>query len=225
MDQISFFSAEASGPELADLAGLLCGPAQIVSFGRTAARLSVAVDNQWRARILATEFGRRGVEAGVGAENGRPLLRTAFRIDLIGLANAWQCGQEKVLPSGFRLTGAALRLWALAAGGPAEHGYLLALDERSPETHCPLADAFCRLGLPVRVVGPKAGGPAIHVTGRRRLATLAELLGTPPPVAEPAWPAPAGALAGRAVAAGLRGGRPRRARPGSLPSPTHATIW
>jgi hypothetical protein len=46
VEQIPFFSAEASGPELADLAGLLCGPGQILGFGRTAARLSVPAGEQ-----------------------------------------------------------------------------------------------------------------------------------------------------------------------------------
>ncbi|HVW42892.1 MAG TPA: hypothetical protein VHC18_16220 [Amycolatopsis sp.] len=189
MDQISFFSAEASGPRLADLAGVLCGRGQIASFGRTAARLSVTLEEAWRARALATEFARRGVHAELArAEDGRPLVRTAFRADLIRLANAWQAGAEKELPTGFRLTGGALRLWALAAGVPAERYYLLTVDEDAPGTHAPLAGALHQLGLPAQLIGPRGGGPAVRVTGRRRLATLAELIGTPPPAAAAVWP-------------------------------------
>lgn len=189
MDQISFFSAEASGPRLADLAGVLCGRGQIVSFGRTAARLSVTVAEVWRAKTLATEFARRGVQADVlRTEDGEPLVRTAFRVDLIGLANAWCPREDKELPTGFRLTGGALRMWALAAGSPAERHYLLAVDEDAPDTHAPLAESLRHLGLPAQVVGPRGGGPAIRVTGRRRLATLEELIGTPPPAAAAVWP-------------------------------------
>ena len=64
-------------------------------------------------------------------EDGQPLLRTPFRVDLIGLANAWLRGSAKALPGDFRLTGAALRMWALAAGRPEEHGYLLAVHQRA----------------------------------------------------------------------------------------------
>ncbi|WP_370876664.1 hypothetical protein [Amycolatopsis thermophila] len=186
---MSLFSAEASGPDIADLCGVLCGQGQITGFARTAARLTVEVDEVWRARVLAAEFGRRGVSAELGrTEEGRPLIRTAFRRDLIGLARAWLDDDGKALPGRFRLTGAALRLWALASGRPGVQGYLLAVDERAPETHEPLAGAFRQLGLPAQLVGPKGGGPAVRVTGRRRLATLAELIGMPPPGAEPVWP-------------------------------------
>ncbi|GAB3581837.1 hypothetical protein GCM10027445_54230 [Amycolatopsis endophytica] len=186
---MSFFSAEASGPEIADLCGVLCGQGQVTGFARTAARLTVEVDEGWRARVLAAEFGRRGVSAELGrTEDGRPSLRTAFRADLIGLANGWLSGSVKTLPGRFRLTGAALRLWALAAGRPGVHGYLLAVDEQAPDMHEPLTAAFRQLGLPAHLVGPKGGGPAVRITGRRRLATLAELIGMPPPGAEPVWP-------------------------------------
>ncbi|OXM72160.1 MULTISPECIES: hypothetical protein [Amycolatopsis] len=186
---MSLFSAEASGPDIADLTGVLCGQGQITGFARTAARLTVEVDEVWRARVLAAEFGRRGVSAELGrTEDGRPMIRTAFRSDLIGLARAWLDDDGKSLPGRFRLTGAALRLWALAAGRPGVQGYLLAVDERAPDTHEPLAEAFRQVGLPAQLIGPKGGGPAVRVTGRRRLATLAELIGMPPPGAEPVWP-------------------------------------
>ncbi|HET6499174.1 MAG TPA: hypothetical protein VFG87_00285 [Amycolatopsis sp.] len=224
MEQISFFSAEASGPELADLAGLLCGPGQLLGFGRTAARLSVPVAEQWRAHLLAGELARRGVEAGVGKQDGRPLVRTAFRIDLIGLARSWGSGPDKILPPGFRLTGAVLRLWALAAGRPADRGYLFEVDEQAPGTHVPLVDAFRRLGLGVRVGHPPGGRPVIRLTGRRRLAALGEFLGAPPPAAEPAWPQVADET-GRPSTAGFGSRQPGRVRSRTLPGPTHATIW
>lgn len=188
MDQLSFFSAEANNPRLADLAGVLCGPGQVTAFGRTAARLSVTVDDPWRAQALVAEFARRGVHAdAVRAETGL-LVRTAFRADLIHLAHAWGANDGKGLPAGFRLTGGTLRLWALAAGQPNGIHYLLAVDEEAPGTHAPLAAACRQLGLPARLAGPRDGRAAVRVTGRRRLATLAELIGAPPPVAASVWP-------------------------------------
>lgn len=225
VDQISFFSAEARGPRPADLAGVLCGPGRIESFGRTAARFSVAVDEPWRGRALTAEFGRRGVDACVVTEGGRSLLRTAFRADLIGLANEWCPGAAKIVPRGFRLTGAELRLWALAAGRTGERDYLLAVDEDAPQTYAVLAEALSCLGLPVQVVSPNGAGPAIRVTGRRRLSTLGELLGTPPPAAERAWPARSDLVEKAKPIAAFGGRRPRRVRPRTLPGPMHATIW
>ncbi|SDX13016.1 hypothetical protein SAMN05421504_102397 [Amycolatopsis xylanica] len=187
MDQISFFSAEASGPRLADLAGLLCGQGRLASFGRTAARLTVRVEQPWRASLIAHECRRRGVDAEVSAsEEGEPLVRTPFRVDLLPMAGQW--GIEKSIPAGFRLDGAMLRLWALACGRSAAHAYLLAVDLDAPETHEPLVGALAALGVPAQLVGPRGGGPAIKVTGRRRLACFAELIGTPPAAALPAWP-------------------------------------
>ena len=44
------------------------------------------------------------------------------------------------------------------------------------------------------LVGPRAGGPGYRISGKRRLAVLADLLGTPPPGALPdGWPADPGA--------------------------------
>ncbi|QWF81412.1 hypothetical protein [Amycolatopsis sp. CA-230715] len=197
MEQLSFFSAEASGPRIDDLAGVLCGHGRLVSFGRTAARLSVLVGDRWRARVLLGEFALRGVRAEVvTGEDGGLLVRTAFRADLLPMSVAWECAggsrgpgaSEKAVPPGFHLDGAVLRLWALASGWRAEKGYVLPLDEEAPETHEPLAAALRGSGLGGKTLGPRAGGPAIRVSGRRRLATLGELVGKAPPEAELAWP-------------------------------------
>jgi hypothetical protein len=184
---ISLFSAEASGPGLADLAGVLCGPGRMAGFGRTAARLSAVVDEPWRARALARECRRRGAEAQVSAaECGRPLVRTPFRVDLLPLERHWNRGEEKVLPDGFRLDGAMLRMWALAAGSPQGNGYLLALDPEAPETHERLITALAQLGVPAKIF--KGEEALLRITGRRRLAHVLELIGDAPVGAEPAWP-------------------------------------
>ncbi len=186
---ISLFSAEASGPGLADLAGVLCGPGRMAGFGRTAARLSAVVDEPWRAHALARECRRRGAEAQVSAaECGRPLVRTPFRVDLLSLERRWCRGEGKVLPEGFRLDGGMLRLWALAAGSPQGNNYLLALDPEAPETYERLIAALAQLGVPAKV--QRGEEALLRVTGRRRLLRVLELIGDAPLGAEAAWPSP-----------------------------------
>lgn len=195
---ISLFSAEASGPGLPDLAGLLCGHGQITGFGRTAARLSVVVEEPWRAHVLARECRRRGADAQVAvAECGSPQVRTSFRVDLLPLALRWlragctgpvEDDSGKAVPDGFRLSGAMLRMWALASGRPGPSGYLLGVDPLAPHTHEGLLAALAPLGVHARLLGPKAEAPAVRVNGRRRLDSLVELIGEPPAGAEAAWP-------------------------------------
>ncbi|MFI5607101.1 hypothetical protein [Amycolatopsis sp. NPDC051903] len=195
---ISLFSAEASGPGLPDLAGLLCCQGQITGFGRTAARLSVVVDEQWRAGALARECRRRGADAQVTvADCGRPQVRTSFRVDLLPLAARWlrtgcsgptEDDSGKAVPDGFRLSGAMLRMWALAAGRPGPSGYLLGMDPLAPGMHEELLGALEPLGVQARLLGPKAEEPGVRVSGRRRLDGLLELIGEPPAGAEAAWP-------------------------------------
>jgi hypothetical protein len=189
VDQLSFFSAEASRPRVRDLAGLLCGPGQAVGFGRgTAARLSVVVEQPWRARALVEACAERGVDAEIStSEEGYPLVRTAFRADLTGLAGQWLRGAVKAVPPGFTPDGPTLRLWSLAAGSPDPGGYQLGLDAHAPHTHEALTAALARCGLPARRL--RRGAPALRVTGRRRLERLAELVGPVPDGAiERTWP-------------------------------------
>lgn len=189
MDQMSFFSAEANGPAVADLAGVLCAQGQLVSFGRTAARLSVVLDEPWRATALADEFQLRGLEGAIAlSDSGYPLIRTAFRADLLPLALAWHRGAVKAVPEGFRLDGPALRMWALAGGWRTNAAYQLALDHRAVNTHAVLAGALGSVGLAATLRGPRGGGPALRISGRRRLGALAELIGEPPAGAEAVWP-------------------------------------
>jgi hypothetical protein len=187
---MSFFSAEAMQPGVADLAGLLCGPGQVAHFARAAARLSVIVDEPWRQRALAAAFAERGVDVELSmSENEHPLVRTAFRMDLIGMADAWTCGAVKAVPVGLALDGAALRLWALATGRWIDNGYLLGLDPEAPETHEPLVQAVTRIGLPAGLLGVRGGGPGLRLTGRRRIGRLVELVGrAPTAAAESHWP-------------------------------------
>jgi hypothetical protein len=185
--QLSFFSAEARQPCVGDLAGLLCGPGQVLGFARgRAARVTVEVDAAERGRAVVAALVERGVEGRVEAGDGVLSVSTAFRTDLTGLASQWLDGGRKVVPPDFALDGGVLRLWALAAGRWIESGYFLGLDPGAPETHEPLRRALGQAGLPSTITA----GPALRVVGRRRLERLAELVGRAPRgVAERTWPA------------------------------------
>jgi hypothetical protein len=123
----------------------------------------------------------------VRTEAGTTVLRTAFRCDLVELAAAWTEDAEKAVPTGWQLDGAALRLWALAAGRPDERGgYLLALDPHAPRTHLPLIAAATRAGISPARVGDTA---ALRISGARRVQRLVELVGpVPDRVASTDWP-------------------------------------
>ncbi|MGH3904391.1 MAG: hypothetical protein ACRDTE_09400 [Pseudonocardiaceae bacterium] len=180
--QMSLFSDQARAASPADLAGLLCAQGQVHGFGRgTAARVSTVVTDQWRA----VEIVRACAERALPAERGRTeedhhWVRTAFVAGLLPLATAWTRGAVKAVPDGWQLDGAALRLWVLAAGAPDGRGYLLGLDPHAPGTHTALAAALAAAGLAATPLGPRAGQPALRVSGRRRLSRLAELVGTAP---------------------------------------------
>ncbi|OLF07772.1 hypothetical protein BLA60_25955 [Actinophytocola xinjiangensis] len=191
MAQLSFYSAEANPPARGDLAGLLCGPGRIAAFGGVAARLSVTVGQTWRGRALVRALADRGVEASLYTCPEGLLVRTAFRADLSALAAAWSSGEDgKTAPDGLTLGGGALRLWVLAAGDWTDGGYRLALDPLAPATHERLALVVAGAGLPATLHSGRDEGPGLRISGRRRLARLAELVGRPPlEAAEPTWPA------------------------------------
>lgn len=192
MWQTSLFSAEASAATVTDLAGLLCAQGQVQGFGRgAAARVSIVVAEQWRALEIVRACVERGLPAAQGStEEGHYGVRTALVVGLLPLASAWTRGAMKAVPGGWQLSGAALRLWALAAGLPEDRGYLLRLDPRAPETHTPLVAALAGAGLGVKVLRSGTAGPRLRVSGRRRMARLAELVGEAPPGAPAGqWPA------------------------------------
>ncbi|NMI01260.1 hypothetical protein [Pseudonocardia acidicola] len=197
MAQLSLFSAEARPVRLADLAGLLCGPGQIARFGTgETARLSIVLPDADRAPAVRAAAAATGIRLEpAAAEDGAPTLRTAFRCDLVGLAQLWTRGATKAVPEHFQLDGPLLRLWALAAGRADERGgYLLLLDPDVPGTHQPLVAAATRAGISPARVGPadrewELGGPALRISGARRMQRLVELVGPPPErVPAAAWP-------------------------------------
>ncbi|MGH3936292.1 MAG: hypothetical protein ACRDS1_15165 [Pseudonocardiaceae bacterium] len=190
MRQPSLFSVQARAASPDDLAGLLCAPGQVHSFGRgTAARVAAVVAEQWRAAEIARVCTALALPAAQGRTGDRYWVRTAFVASLLPLAIEWTRGAIKAVPPGWQLDGASLRLWVLAAGAPDGRGYLLGLDPHAPGTHGRLGAALAVAGLAATLLGPRAGGPALRVSGRRRLARLAELVGEPPPATSTElWP-------------------------------------
>lgn len=194
MAQLSFYSAEANRPCAGDLAGLLCCQGQLTEFARTAARLTLRVDEAWRAKALVRALAVCGIDATrTVTEDGVPGLRTAFRADLTALAAEWTKEGEKFAPSDLTLGGGALRLWVLATGDWLGGGYVLGLDKAAPDTYDTVRGALSVAGLPATLLLDREEGPGLRVSGRRRLRRLAELVGEPPlAVAETHWPAVSG---------------------------------
>ena len=179
VSQPSLFSAEARPPRTADLAGLLCGPGQIVRFGSgDTARLSVVLPDPTRAPAVIATCTAVGIAAERAVtEAGATAVRTAFRRDLVDLARTWTTGAVKTVPAGMHLDGAVLRVWMLAGGRWDGRGVELMLDPHAPQTHLPLVAAATRAGVsPAR----SGRGTALRITGARRLRRLAELVGPPP---------------------------------------------
>lgn len=143
----------------------------------------------WRSHALCCAFRTRGVAAEVvRLDDGRPVVRSAYRADLVPLARAWTRGAVKAVPAEFDLDGPRLRLWVLAAGRQHGPAYLLGLDPHAPGSHEPLLTASRRAGLGVTIGGDRAE-PVLRIVGRRRQARLAELIGgRPRSLVDGIWP-------------------------------------
>lgn len=190
MSQLSFFSAESVPPAVADLTGMLAAAGQVVMVGG-GARLSVVVDDHWRARALAAMITEAGLEAEIThTEEDTPLVRTAVDVRLVGIATAWTRGAVKTVPPPWVPGPRELRAWTLAAGVPDVDRYLLGLDPHAPDTHSPLASALMRVGIAPTLIGTRGARPALRISGRRRLSRLVENVGEPPNDIEAlsAWP-------------------------------------
>ncbi|GAA4806002.1 hypothetical protein [Tomitella cavernea] len=191
MQQLSLFAAESEEPAPTDLAGLLAAGGHAVATG-AGARVSIIVGAPWRARAVL-QMMQQALRAGrppaaetpetaeiLETDERRPLVRTDPAPELVPVARAWQRGAIKRVPDGWVPSARALRAWSLAAGRAVEGHYLLGLDPHAEQTHQPLAAALARAGIAVTVIGPRGGGPAMRVTGRRRLSRLRENIGEPP---------------------------------------------
>lgn len=188
--QLSLFGVEAADPSPADLAGLLAGPGRISRMGGTA-RVSVDVDAAWRVHVLVAEFALRGLAATwAPTAEGQLAVHTAYTSALAPLGAAWLRGGGQRPPARFFLSGPRLRLWVAAAGSVEPPGFLLRLGPTDEGCWEAAGAALAAVGLPGALLGPRAGGPGYRITGRRRLARLAELVGDRPAAApRPAWPA------------------------------------
>jgi hypothetical protein len=217
VSQLSLFSASARPPRTGDLAGLLCGTGQIVRFGSgDTARLSVVLADPRRAPAVVAACAAVGIDAEQAiTESGASVVRTAFRRDLVGLAQAWTGGrgeeagafrrtetdeltspeltspasslrEVKTVPPGMLLDGPVLRVWMVTAGRWDGRGVDLLLDPHAPQTHLALIAAATRAGIsPAR----SGRGTALRITGARRIRRLVELLGPAPAgIAPDEWP-------------------------------------
>ena len=206
--QLSLFSADLTPPQLADLAGLLAAHGQL-TVGEGGVRVSILLADEWRAAALLRECRVRDIPARVSdvtsgsdatpfpsrhrcrigfgprSAGGRTLLATDRTPLLAGLAEDWTRGAVKAVPPGLVVGAGFLRIWTLAAGRPAEIGFLLGLDPHAPDTHEPMAAACAASGLTGSLLGVRGGGPAVRIVGYRRCSRLAEMIGTPPPEAPP----------------------------------------
>lgn len=192
MSQLSLFSADLTPPQLGDLGGLLAAHGQVIGDDG-AVQLSIRLDDAWRARALQRECRVRDVPAeivgddGLGADqpDAPVLLRTEPTPLLRPLSGSWVRAAGKAVPADIVITAGFLRCWTLAAGRPADIGYLLGVDPDAPDTHELLAAACAAAGLTGSLLGVRGGGPAVRIVGYRRCSRLAEMIGTPPPEAPP----------------------------------------
>ncbi len=191
MGQLSFFSAETDEPVYEDLSGVLATRGQ--SFRSDAgSRVSIIVDDEWRARALVSAMREAGLSAEmIASDEGTLIARTAICHELDALHRQWSAGAVKAMPSGWVPSPRAIRLWTIAAGEREGDHYLLGLDSHAPESHAPLATALMRVGIAPTLVGTRSHHPALRITGKRRLQRLVEYVGRPPDAAD-SWPAVVG---------------------------------
>ena len=190
VSQLSFFSAESVPPAVSDLTGVLAAAGQILTVG-SGARLSVVVDQDWRAQALGQMIDDAGLTSEITAtDENTPLVRTAVDASLRSIAAEWTRGAVKTVPPMWLPGPRELRAWILAAGVPDADRYLLGLDPHAPDTHSPLASALMRVGIAPTLIGTRGARPALRISGRRRLSRLVENVGEPPEVAEALafWP-------------------------------------
>lgn len=181
MSQLSFFSAESVPPAVADLTGLLAAHGQAMVTGGTA-RLSIVVDQLWRAQELAVMITDVGLQPEIArTDENTPLVRTGRDSRLVDIAAEWTRGAVKTVPGDWLPGARELRAWTLAAGTPeASDRYLLGLDPHAPDTHPVLASALMRVGIAPTLIGTRGSRPALRISGRRRLSRLVENVGEPP---------------------------------------------
>jgi len=145
------------------------------------ARLSVVVEDLWRAQALAEMIVDAGLQPEIArTDENNPLVRTAVDPRLVAIAGHWTRGAVKTVPPQWLPGPRELRAWTLAAGTADADRYLLGLDPHAPDTHSPLASAMMRVGIAPTLIGTRGSRPALRISGRRRLSRLVENVGEPP---------------------------------------------
>ena len=145
------------------------------------ARLSVVVEQVWRAEALAEMIVEAGLQPEIArTDENTPLVRTAVDARLVAIAGEWTRGAVKTVPPQWLPGPRELRAWTLASGTPEADRYLLGLDPHAPDTHSPLASAMMRVGIAPTLIGTRGSRPALRISGRRRLSRLVENVGEPP---------------------------------------------
>ena len=186
VSQLSLFSAGARPPRPGDLAGLLCGPGQIVRFGSgDTARLSVVLADPRRAPVVVAACVAVGIDAEPAVtESGATAVRTAFRRDLVELAEV-DLARSRPCRRECSWTGPCCGCGA-RRGSWDGRGVDLLLDPHAPQTHLALIAAATRAGIsPAR----SGRGTALRITGNRRIRRFLELVGAPPTgLAPDEWP-------------------------------------
>jgi hypothetical protein len=190
MSQLSLFGAAAREPALADLEGLLAGTGQVVRRGEEA-RVSVVVEEAWRANVLVEQLeSSLGLTADVATAESGTAVGTPWLAELLPIADSWTHGAVKRPPSRWSLDGSRLRWWCLCGGREIGGMYTLALGASDEHAWLAVGSALAMVGVPGALVGPRADGPAYRIVGRRRLGRLLELVGDRPAGVPPeAWPA------------------------------------
>ncbi|GAA1812600.1 hypothetical protein GCM10009682_37340 [Luedemannella flava] len=118
-------------------------------------------------------------------------VRTAYSTMLVPLARTWLAADgSKSPPRRLHLDGRALRLWVTAGGRLENPGvYALAVGPDDDGTWPVVGRALTGAGLGGVLIKGRPGGPAYRISGRRRVARLAEMIGDPPrPSPEGLWP-------------------------------------
>lgn len=190
--QFSLFGAAVAAPTAQDLDGIVLAGGQWVRAQADGARLSVLVDQPWRATALAAELALRNepaelVEVGHTGSNGLIDVRTALRRELVPAAQRWTRGARLVPPPDLALTSGGLRLWAIAKGYRVDSGYLLVTPGTESGLHRAAGAQLAALGLAAVGVGER-GRPGWRLTGVKRVRRFAELVGEPPAGAGVDWP-------------------------------------
>ncbi|WP_153506087.1 hypothetical protein [Cumulibacter manganitolerans] len=179
-DQLLLFDSDGAERAVDDVDGLLLGTGHVVRRDG-GARVSILVDEVWRAEALCAELRLRDLDAAfeVSRDDSDALVvGTRPTERLLPLADRWQPGRRRTAPP--RLTSGGLRLWVISGGRRVEDGYLLPVSATDDSRWARSGSALAGIGLTATLVGPRGGGPAYRITSVRRLRRLSALVGARP---------------------------------------------